>query len=44
MSVNQVFMSFTGLLELYQNERSFHWKTRNTKILSAFKLRLLRTR
>ncbi|WP_077972630.1 hypothetical protein [Bartonella apihabitans] len=41
MSVNQVFMSFTGLLELDRNEQSFHWKTGNTKIPSAFKLRLL---
>ncbi len=31
MSVNQVFMSFTGLLELDRNEKSFHWKTGNTK-------------
>ena len=34
-------MSFTGLLELGRNEQSFHWKTGNTKIPSAFKLRLL---
>ncbi|WP_295913688.1 hypothetical protein [uncultured Bartonella sp.] len=41
MSVNQVFMSFTGLLEVYQNKQSFHWMTGKTKIPSAFKLRLL---
>ena len=34
-------MLFTGLLELDRNEQSFHWKTGNTKIPSAFKLRLL---
>ncbi len=31
MSVNQVFMSFTGLREVYQNKQSFHWKTGKTK-------------
>ena len=31
MSVNQVFMSFTGLTEVYQNKQSFHWKTGKTK-------------
>ena len=31
MSVNQVFMSFTGLPEVYQNKQSFHWKTGKTK-------------
>ncbi len=36
LSVNQVFMSFTGLTEVYQNKQSFHWKigkTKNTKCL-----------
>ena len=41
MSVNQVFMSFTGLLEVYQNKQSLHWMSGNTKIPSVFKLRLL---
>ena len=31
MSVNQVFMSFTGLAEVCQNEQSFRWMTSKTK-------------